>query len=84
MLKIASEVLLALQDARDVYLGRIFAYGAIVRSPYLVGAAQTDEQVHLAGALVQATLELGDKKSFLRECAAQVALELLHKVSAPT
>ncbi|GAQ87782.1 DNA polymerase V [Klebsormidium nitens] len=70
------------QDARDVYLGRIFAYGAIVRSPYLVSAAQTEEQVHLAGALVQATLELGEKKSFLRECAAQVALELLHKLPA--
>lgn len=64
-----------------MYLGRIFAYGAIVRSPHLVGTAEAAGPVRLAGLLVQATLELGAKKSFLRECAAQVALELLHNVS---
>jgi DNA polymerase phi len=67
-----------------VYLGRIFAYGAIVRSKYLIGDAQSEEQVALAGAVVQATLELGDKKSFLRESTAQVVLELLQKVSTWT
>ncbi|GFR51036.1 hypothetical protein Agub_g13364, partial [Astrephomene gubernaculifera] len=55
-------------DAKDTLLGRIFGYGALLRSGLPLEAGQL-------GSLFSGLLECGARKSFLREAAAAVALE---------
>eukprot|EP00850_Spirogloea_muscicola_P003391 SM000013S26560 [mRNA] locus=s13:1161056:1167347:+ [translate_table: standard] len=63
------------QDAKDVLLGRVFAYGAIVRSGRL---RRPHGEALLAAArdVAQGLLDAAGRKSFLREPAAVVLLEL--------
>eukprot|EP01018_Ginkgo_biloba_P010689 Gb_31883 [translate_table: standard] len=70
------------QDARDGLLGRLFAYGALVRSGLL--AAKTvsvpDKNARLAKEITQNLLILADKKTFMRESAVTIILDLVDRV----
>ena len=55
-------------DAKDTLLARLFGYGALLRSGLPLEA-------HMLAALFNGLLEVGARKSFLREAAASVALE---------
>ena len=63
-------------DARDALLGRLFGCAAVVRS----GRVQDSP---LAVKLLQYLLEVAASKSFLKEAAVDVVLELLDGLPRP-
>lgn len=70
------------QEAREGLLGRLFAYGAIVRSGRLATEAFTglDKGSGLAKDITQYLLMLAEKKSFMREPAVTIILDMVDKV----
>ncbi|CAK9270133.1 unnamed protein product [Sphagnum jensenii] len=68
------------QDARDGRLGRLFAYGALVRAERVIGDATTSGQQSIAKDITQNLLMLANKKIFLREPAMIVIIELVRQV----
>ncbi|CAM6049668.1 unnamed protein product [Sphagnum compactum] len=68
------------QDARDGRLGRLFAYGALVRAERVIGGATTSGQQSIAKDITQNLLMLANKKIFLREPAMIVIIELVRQV----
>lgn len=70
------------QEAREGLLGRLFAYGAIVRSGRLATEAFTglDKGAGLAKDITQYLLMLAEKKSFMREPAVTIILDMVNKV----
>jgi DNA polymerase phi len=69
-----------MQDARDGRLGRLFAYGALVRAERVIGDATTSRQQSIAKDITQNLLMLANKKIFLREPAMIVIIELVRQV----
>eukprot|EP00798_Chlamydomonas_sp_ICE-L_P019314 gene19314-25966_t len=66
-------------EARDVLLGRVFGMGSLVRS----GLIPTNDSA-VACAVVKELLSLSNKKSFLREAAIAVMLEMCQQLDAVT
>lgn len=71
-----------MQEARDALLGQLFAYGALIRSGRVIGAASTVEEQELAMEVTERLLTLAKKKTFLQEAASYVLVELGEKVSS--
>lgn len=70
------------QEAREGLLGRLFAYGAIVRSGRLAteGFTGLDKGAGVAKNITQYLLMLAEKKSFMREPAVTIILDMVDKV----
>ncbi|GLI61735.1 hypothetical protein VaNZ11_004161, partial [Volvox africanus] len=60
-------------DAKDTLLGRLFGYAALLRSGISL-------EPSVQGAVFNSLLQCGQGKSFLRECAAAVALEAAERM----
>lgn len=71
---------MALQDARDGLLGRLFAYGSMIRSRRLIGNCTSSEEKDLAKEIVQQLFNLAKLKTFLREPAVSLVIELASRV----
>ncbi|KAH9322608.1 hypothetical protein KI387_017247, partial [Taxus chinensis] len=69
------------QEAREGLLGRMFAYGALVRCGRLEAktVAASDKGAELARDLTQSILMLADKKCFMREPAVAIILDLVDR-----
>ncbi|GBG91164.1 hypothetical protein CBR_g52045 [Chara braunii] len=67
-------------EARDNYNGRVFAFGAIVRSERLIGDGTEDGQADLAREVVDQVLQIATRKVFLREAAVQIVLDLASRL----
>lgn len=68
------------KDARDGLLGRLFAYGSLVRSKRLIGNGSSSEEKELISEIVQQLLSLAKQKTFLREPAVNLVLDLASRV----
>lgn len=70
------------QEAREGLLGRLFAYGAIVRSGRLAteGFIGLDKGAGPTKDITQYLLMLAEKKSFMREPAVTIILDMVEKV----
>ncbi|KAH9290519.1 hypothetical protein KI387_034636, partial [Taxus chinensis] len=70
------------QEAREGLLGRIFAYGALVRCGRLEvkTAASSDKGAELARDLTQSILMLANKKCFMCEPAVAIILDLVDRM----
>jgi len=71
---------MALQDARDGLLGRLFAYGSLIRSKRVIGDCTSSEEKELAKEIVEQLFTLAKQKVFLREPAANLIIELASRV----
>ncbi|KAJ7557143.1 hypothetical protein O6H91_05G113300 [Diphasiastrum complanatum] len=67
------------QEAREGFLGRLFAYGAMVRSRRLFRDVNGSDK-ELTKEVTEQLLTLAQKKSFLREPAICVLLELVDQL----
>jgi len=70
----------ASQDARDGLLGRLFAYGSLVRSKRLIGDGTSSEEKEVAKEIVEQLFTLAKRKTFLREPAVNLVIELANGV----
>ncbi|EFJ35736.1 hypothetical protein SELMODRAFT_438609 [Selaginella moellendorffii] len=70
------------QDIKDGLLGRLFAYASIVRADRLIQNGMTEEQQKLAKHVAENLLTLGFKKTFLREPAASIFLDLSERLAS--
>ena len=68
------------QDARDGLLGRLFAYGSLVRAKRLIVNGTSLEEKELAKEIVEQLLTLAKQKTFLRESAVNLVIELASRV----
>uniref|UniRef100_A0A7N0TMV7 DNA polymerase V n=1 Tax=Kalanchoe fedtschenkoi TaxID=63787 RepID=A0A7N0TMV7_KALFE len=68
------------QEARDCYLGRLFAYGAIAGSGRLVQEWNNDNDTPYIKEFVVTVVSLAGKKQYLQEPSAKVILELANKL----
>ncbi|KAL5999305.1 hypothetical protein ACLOJK_040756 [Asimina triloba] len=68
------------QEARDCLLGRLFAYGALVRSGRLSGEWISDNKTSIVMEFLDHVLSLASKKRYLREPAVSLVLELVDKL----
>lgn len=68
------------QDARDGLLGRLFAYGSLVQSKRLIGDGTSSEEEELAKEIVEQLFTLAKQKTFLREPAVNLVIELASRV----
>ena len=71
---------MASQDARDGLLGRLFAYGSLVRAERLIGDGTSSEEKELAKEIVEQLFTLAKQKTFLREPAVNLVIELASRV----
>lgn len=70
----------ASQDARDGLLGRLFAYGSLVRAKRLIRDGSSLEEKELANGVVEQVFTLAKQKTFLREAAVTLVIELASRV----
>ena len=70
-----------MQEVKDCLLGRLFAYGALVRSGRLTQEWISDQNTPLIKEFISALLFLASKKRYLQEPAVAVILDLVEKVS---
>lgn len=73
-----------IQDARDGLLGRLFGYGAMVRADRVIGEGTTASKNYLAAEVTQQLFLLAKQKTFLREPAMNVIIELAQRVCSPS
>lgn len=74
---------MALQEAKDCLLGRLFAYGALVRSGRLVEEWISDKNTPYIKEFTSLIISLAAKKRYLQEPAVSVILDLVEKVIQP-
>ncbi|XP_068640137.1 rDNA transcriptional regulator pol5 [Aristolochia californica] len=70
------------QEARDCFLGRLFAYGALARSGRIVEECISDEATSHVKNFIDAILSLAVNKHYMREPAAAIILDLIEKLPA--
>lgn len=68
------------QDARDGLLGRLFAYGSLIRAKRIIGDGTSLEEKGLANEIVEHLFTLAKQKTFLREPAVTLLIELASRV----
>ncbi|XP_077234059.1 DNA polymerase V family [Tasmannia lanceolata] len=68
------------QEARDCFLGRLFAYGALVRSGRIAEEWFSDSSTSIVKEFISHVISLAGKKRYLREPAVLVILELVEKL----
>ncbi|KAF3779787.1 DNA polymerase V [Nymphaea thermarum] len=64
------------QEARDCLLGRLFAYGALARSGRVAHDWSLNNKTSTIKEFIRVVISLADKKSYLREPAVSIILEL--------
>lgn len=72
---------MASKDARDGLLGRLFAYGSLIRAKRLIGNGSSPEEKELITEIVQQLFGLAKQKTFLREPAVNLVFDLASRVS---
>ncbi|KAL9689369.1 hypothetical protein QQ045_009754 [Rhodiola kirilowii] len=72
------------QEARDCYLGRLFAYGAIAGSGRLVQELNSNNETPYIKEFVSTVVSLAGKKQYLQEPSVKVILELVEKLPVQT
>lgn len=73
----------ALQEARDCLLGRLFAYGALARSGRLAEEWNRNPNTPYIKEFTSLIIALAAKKRYLQEPAVSVILDLIEKVNIP-
>lgn len=73
-------VLVVFQEARDCFLGRLFAYGALARSGRLKEEWASDKNSPCIKEFTSLLISLASKKRYLQEPAVAVLLNLTEKV----
>ncbi|KAJ6819866.1 DNA polymerase V-like isoform X1 [Iris pallida] len=68
------------QEAKDCFLGRLFAYGSIARSGRLTAEWNHDNNTNAVKDFVSHVLSLAEKKRYLREPAVSVILDMVEKL----
>ncbi|XP_045811731.1 rDNA transcriptional regulator pol5-like [Trifolium pratense] len=68
------------QEAKDCLLGRLFAYGALVRSGRLIHEWSMDKNTPYIKEFVGILISLASKKRYLQEPAVSIILELVEKL----
>jgi DNA polymerase phi len=68
------------QDARDGLLGRLFAYGSLIRAKRIIGDGTSSEEKGLANEIVEHLFTLAKQKTFLREPAVTLLIELASRL----
>ncbi|KAJ6845448.1 DNA polymerase V-like isoform X1 [Iris pallida] len=71
------------QEAKDCFLGRLFAYGSIARSGRLTTEWDNDINTNAVKNFVSHVLSLAEKKRYLREPAVSVILDMVEKLQLP-
>ena len=66
-------------EARDVWLGRLFAIGALARAGLV-----PDDDADAASEIIDNLLRVGSFSAFLREAATSAVLDVLERLPAPT
>lgn len=74
------DYLMAMQEARDCLLGRLFAYGALVHSGRLTEECASDKSTSHVKEIISVLISLAAKKRYLQEPAVSIILELIEKV----
>lgn len=69
-----------LQEAKDCFLGRLFAYGALARSGRLIEEWSMDKNTPYIKEFVGILIALATKKRYLQEPAVSIILYLVEKV----
>ncbi|KAF3783570.1 DNA polymerase V [Nymphaea thermarum] len=64
------------QEARDCFLGLLFAYGALARSGRVAHEWSLNKKTSMIKEFIRVVISLADKKSYLREPAVSIILEL--------
>ena len=72
--------LMSVQDVKDCLLGRLFAYGAIVRSGRLTNEMTSDKSYIYVKDFVSSLISLASRKQYLQEPSVVIILELVDKV----
>ncbi|MQL80121.1 hypothetical protein Taro_012548 [Colocasia esculenta] len=67
------------QDLRDCLLGRLFAYGALVRSGRIAAECSSKDKAPNVKEIVSQLIYLAGKKRYLREPAVSIILDLVDK-----
>lgn len=70
-----------MQDARDGLLGRLFAYGAVIRAKGVIGSGSSSKEQEFIIEITQQLCILAKQKTFLREPVANLIIELARRVS---
>lgn len=76
-------IFVALQEARDCLLGRLFAYGALARSGRLAEEWNRNPNTPYIKEITSLIIALAAKKRYLQEPAVSVILDLIEKVNIP-
>lgn len=71
---------MALQEAKECLLGRLFAYGALARSGRLTKEWNSDKNTPFIKEFTEILISLASKKRYLQEPAVSVLLDLIEKV----
>jgi DNA polymerase phi len=71
---------MALQEAKDCLLGRLFAYSALARSGRLTDEWNCDRNTPYIKEFTGILISLASKKRYLQEPAVSVLLDLIEKV----
>ena len=71
---------MALQEARECLLGRLFAYGAVSRSGRLAQEWNSNRDTTYIKEFISLIISLAAKKRYLQEPAVSVILDLIEKV----
>lgn len=79
-LNVTYYLFMAMQEARDCLLGRLFAYGALVHSGRLTEECSSDKNISHVKEITSVLISLAAKKRYLQEPAVSIILELIEKV----
>lgn len=70
-----------MQDAREGLLGRLFAYGAVIRAKGVIGNGSNSKEKEFIIEIIQQLCTLAKQKTFLREPVANLIIELARRVN---
>lgn len=70
-----------MQDAREGLLGRLFAYGAVIRAKGVIGNGSNSKEKKFIIEIIQQLCTLAKQKTFLREPVANLIIELARRVN---